>query len=181
MSKIENSTTSIDGLFLLSNHIFVDSRGIFKKVLSKDDFDTISLECNFVELYYTISKKDVIRGMHFQLPPMDYVKMVYVINGKILDVCLDLRRFSKTYGKYFSTVLSGGDDNYLYIPKGIAHGFAALEDNSVVHYAQTTGYSKNHDLGIRYDSFGFNWNIQNPIISDRDLSFPSLIDFSTMF
>jgi len=180
VAGIDYSTTSIDGLLVLSNQVFVDERGKFKKILSKDDFDALSLESNFAELYYSISKKNVIRGMHFQTPPMDHIKMVYVISGKILDVCLDLRRESMTFGKYFSCVLSGDDDKYLYIPKGIAHGFAALEDNSIVHYAQTTGYSKAHDFGIRYDSFGFNWNIESPIISDRDKSFPRLADFSTV-
>ena len=178
---MEYSKTFIDGLYILSNQIFTDQRGNFKKILSKDNFDSLSLENNFVELYYSISKKNVIRGMHFQQPPMDHVKMVYVISGKILDVCLDLRRESKTFGKYFFLELLGDDDKYLYIPKGIAHGFAALEDNSIVHYAQTTGYSQAHDLGIRYDSFGFNWDIENPIISDRDKSFPRLDDFTTEF
>jgi dTDP-4-dehydrorhamnose 3,5-epimerase/CDP-3, 6-dideoxy-D-glycero-D-glycero-4-hexulose-5-epimerase len=181
MPGIEYSPASIDGLFVLSNHIFTDARGSFKKVLSKDSFDALSLESNFVELYYSISRKDVIRGMHFQLPPMDHIKMVYVISGKILDVCLDLRSESKTFGKYFSCVLSGNDDTYLYIPRGIAHGFAALEDNSIVHYAQTTCYSKEHDFGIRYDSFGFDWNIQNPVISTRDKSLPRLAEFTTVF
>jgi dTDP-4-dehydrorhamnose 3,5-epimerase/CDP-3, 6-dideoxy-D-glycero-D-glycero-4-hexulose-5-epimerase len=141
----------------------------------------LSLESNFVELYYSINKKDVIRGMHFQIPPVEHVKMVYVITGKIIDVCLDLRHNSKTYGTYFSCVLSDADDMYLYIPKGIAHGFASLEDNTIVHYAQTTCYSKEHDCGIKYDSFGFDWNIQNPIISDRDRSLPCLSDFHTVF
>jgi len=173
--------TSIEGLLLLSNSIFVDQRGSFKKVLSKENFDVLSLESNFAELYYSINKKDVIRGMHFQMPPMDYIKMVYVISGKIIDVCLDLRHNSKTYCNYFSIMLSGNDSKYLYIPKGIAHGFAALEDNSIVSYAQTTGYSKNHDFGIRYDSFDFDWLIENPIVSERDRSFPQLSDFNTMF
>ena len=181
MPEIEYSTASIEGLFLLSSKIFVDDRGKFKKLFSKDDFDRLSLESNFAELYYSVSRKGVIRGMHFQLPPADHVKMVYAISGKILDVCLDLRSSSKTFGKYFSCELSGNDDKYLYIPKGIAHGFAALEDNAIVHYAQTTAYSKIHDFGIRYDSFGFSWNIENPIISDRDKSFPRLDDFSTVF
>ena len=181
MAIIECSPTFVDGLFLLSSQLFLDQRGCFKKLLSKDVFDTFSLESNFVELYYSINNKNVIRGMHFQLPPFDHVKMVYVISGKIHDVCLDLRYKSKTYGKYFSCILSGDDYKYLYIPKGIAHGFSSLEDNSIVHYAQTSGYSKNHDFGIKYNSFGFNWNIKNPIMSDRDKSFPNLADFVTNF
>jgi dTDP-4-dehydrorhamnose 3,5-epimerase/CDP-3, 6-dideoxy-D-glycero-D-glycero-4-hexulose-5-epimerase len=117
--------------------------------------------------------------MHFQIPPADHVKMVYVINGTIVDVCLDLRHGSKTFGECFNCTLSGNDDTYLYIPKGFAHGFASLEDNTVVHYAQTTCYSKEHDCGIKYNSFGFDWNIPNPIVSDRDNSFPALTDFDT--
>jgi dTDP-4-dehydrorhamnose 3,5-epimerase/CDP-3, 6-dideoxy-D-glycero-D-glycero-4-hexulose-5-epimerase len=181
MSVIKSSPTFLGGLFILSNHIFRDARGSFKKVLTKDDFEDLSLESDFAELYYSISKKDVIRGMHFQLPPMDHVKMVYVINGKIIDVCLDLRHSSRTFGKYFSCVLSGDDDNYLYIPSGVAHGFASLEDNTIVHYAQTTCYSKEHDFGIRYDSFGFDWHIERPVISERDATFPRLSDFDTVF
>jgi dTDP-4-dehydrorhamnose 3,5-epimerase/CDP-3, 6-dideoxy-D-glycero-D-glycero-4-hexulose-5-epimerase len=178
---IECVTTSIAGLFLLSNSLFYDARGCFKKVFSRDTFADLSLNIDFAESYYSISKKNVIRGMHFQTPPMDHVKLVYVIVGKIRDVCLDLRSDSKTFGKYFDCVLSGDAGNYLYIPKGIAHGFVSLEDNSIVHYTQTSCYSQEHDSGIRYDSFGFAWNVCNPIVSDRDKSFPDFADFHTEF
>jgi dTDP-4-dehydrorhamnose 3,5-epimerase/CDP-3, 6-dideoxy-D-glycero-D-glycero-4-hexulose-5-epimerase len=178
---IEATKTKFNGLYILSNKIHYDNRGSFKKLLSKDDFESMSLESNFSELYYSISKKDVIRGMHFQLVPKDHTKMVYVIDGSILDVCLDIRKKSKTYGQYFSIKLTGNDNTYLYIPKGFAHGFASLENNSIVHYAQTSCYSKEHDTGIRYDSFGFNWNIMNPIVSDRDKSFLNLCDLKTDF
>jgi dTDP-4-dehydrorhamnose 3,5-epimerase/CDP-3, 6-dideoxy-D-glycero-D-glycero-4-hexulose-5-epimerase len=181
MPVIEHSSTSIDGLVVLSNPIFHDVRGSFKKLLSKDAFDILSLECNFAELYYSVNKKDIIRGMHFQIPPMDHVKMVYVPAGKIIDVCLDLRHESKTFGNYFSITLSGNDDAYIYIPKGIAHGFVSLEDNTIVHYAQTSCYSQEHDYGIRYDSFGFDWGIRNPIVSDRDKLLPLFADFHTVF
>ncbi|AEF85343.1 dTDP-4-dehydrorhamnose 3,5-epimerase [Treponema primitia ZAS-2] len=178
---INKQTTSLPGLYILTNQIFYDSRGSFKKVFTETDFKSLSLESNFSELYYSINKKDVIRGMHFQVPPMDHVKMIYVITGKIVDVCLDLRQTSKTFGEYFSYTLSGNDADYLYIPKGIAHGFASLENNTIVHYAQTTCYSKEHDFGIKYDSFGFNWNIQDPIISDRDKVFSNFKDFDKVF
>ncbi|WP_010254906.1 dTDP-4-dehydrorhamnose 3,5-epimerase family protein [Treponema primitia] len=178
---IERQITPINGLYVLSNPVFHDSRGSFKKVLSKEVFDSLSLESNFTELYYSINKKNVIRGMHFQSPPMDHVKMVYVITGIIIDVCLDLRRTSKTFGNYFSYQLSGADDTYLYIPRGIAHGFASLEDDTIVHYAQTSCYSKEHDCGIKYDSFGLDWNIPNPIVSDRDKAFPDFSKFNTVF
>jgi len=115
--------------------------------------------------------------MHFQIPPEEHAKMVYCISGKILDVCLDLRKASPSYGKYVSWTFCGNDDNCIYIPKGIAHGFTSLEDNTIVHYAQTSCYSEQHDRGVRYDSFGFAWNIRKPIFSNRDKAFPSLIDF----
>jgi dTDP-4-dehydrorhamnose 3,5-epimerase/CDP-3, 6-dideoxy-D-glycero-D-glycero-4-hexulose-5-epimerase len=178
---IECMMTPINGLFLLSNPLFHDARGCFKKVFSRDIFAGLSLDTDFVEMYYSINKKNVIRGMHFQTPPADHVKLVYVIAGKIHDVCLDLRHNSKTFGKYFDRILSGDDSSYLYIPKGIAHGFASLQDNTIVHYAQTTGYSQEHDSGIRYDSFGFTWNIHEPVVSDRDKSFADFIDFHTEF
>jgi dTDP-4-dehydrorhamnose 3,5-epimerase/CDP-3, 6-dideoxy-D-glycero-D-glycero-4-hexulose-5-epimerase len=178
---IKVQSTPIPGLLILSNPIFSDTRGSFKKVFSKDYFDELSLDSNFVEIYYSISKKDVIRGMHFQLPPMDHIKMVCVIKGKILDVCLDLRRKSITFGKYFNIALSDNGDSYLYIPRGIAHGFASLEDNSIVHYAQTTCYSEKHDCGIRYDSFSFDWPVKSPVISERDRNFPDFRNWNTVF
>jgi dTDP-4-dehydrorhamnose 3,5-epimerase/CDP-3, 6-dideoxy-D-glycero-D-glycero-4-hexulose-5-epimerase len=181
VSVIGQITTPIDGLFLLSSSLLHDTRGCFKKVFSKDAFVEISLDTDFAELYYSISKKNVIRGMHFQTPPMDHVKLVYVIAGKIHDVCLDLRHSSKTFGKIFDCVLSSDDSNYLYIPKGVAHGFVSLEDDTIVHYAQTSCYSQEHDFGIRYDSFGFAWNVSNPIVSDRDKAFPNFADFHTEF
>jgi dTDP-4-dehydrorhamnose 3,5-epimerase/CDP-3, 6-dideoxy-D-glycero-D-glycero-4-hexulose-5-epimerase len=178
---VKKQETPVSGLFVLSNPIFRDNRGSFKKLLSKEDFSALSLESDFAELYYSVNKKDVIRGMHFQTPPTDHVKMVYVLSGKVLDICLDLRRSSKTFGQYFCSSLSGDDNNYLYIPKGIAHGFISLEDNTIMHYAQTTGYDKEHDCGIKYDSFGFDWNIKNPILSERDKTLPALADYETVF
>jgi dTDP-4-dehydrorhamnose 3,5-epimerase/CDP-3, 6-dideoxy-D-glycero-D-glycero-4-hexulose-5-epimerase len=177
----ECAITPLAGLFLLSNSLFRDARGCFKKVFSKDAFAELSLNTDFAELYYSVNKKSVIRGMHFQTPPADHVKLVYVISGKIHDVCLDLRAGSKTFGKYFDCMLSGNDRNYLYVPKGMAHGFASLEDNTIVHYAQTSRYSPEHDSGIRYDSFGFAWDMPDPVVSDRDKSFPGFADFHTVF
>ncbi len=168
---IEKTATNINGLFVLSNKIFSDKRGDFKKVFTASDFNTLNIDVEFKELYYSINKKNVIRGMHFQIPPEDHIKLVYCVQGSITDVCLDIRKNSKTYGSYFSIDLSGKSDTFLYIPQGIAHGFASREDNTIVHYAQTTCYSKEHDCGIHYNSFGYNWQIDNPIVSDRDRAF----------
>jgi dTDP-4-dehydrorhamnose 3,5-epimerase/CDP-3, 6-dideoxy-D-glycero-D-glycero-4-hexulose-5-epimerase len=178
---IEMKNTIISGLFILSNQIFTDARGSFKKLLSENDFSKLTLESNFAEIYYSVNNKDVIRGMHFQIPPMDHVKMVYVSSGKILDVCVDLRRNSNTFGKYFSITLTDSDELYLYIPKGLAHGFASLEDNTIVNYAQTSCYSKEHDFGIKYNSFGFKWPVNKPIISKRDMEFPDFENWNSVF
>jgi dTDP-4-dehydrorhamnose 3,5-epimerase len=178
---IQKEATRLPGLFILSNPILNDSRGTFKKVLSSDDFLFLDLAPKFLELYYSVNKENVIRGMHFQIPPSDYVKMVYVVRGRILDVCIDLRRGESTYGDCFAIELSGDDSQYLYIPKGIAHGFLSKEDGTIVHYAQSSCYSRGNDKGILYDSFGFDWGVKNPIVSERDKSFPTLLDYSSPF
>ena len=181
MKPINVITTSIDGLFLLETVNFQDSRGAFQKVFNADFFKQNGLECDFKELYYSVNNKNVIRGMHFQLPPHDHVKMVYVSKGKIIDVVLDIRKESATYGKYFSIELNGTEGKYLYIPRGMAHGFISLEDQSIVNYAQTSCYAPEHDCGIDRNSFGFKWPIDKPIVSVRDLTFPPLKDFNSPF
>lgn len=173
--------TEFEGLKIIETNNFQDERGLFHKYFSKDDFSSLGLDTDFKESYYSINKKNVIRGMHFQIPPADHTKLVYVISGKIIDVCLDIRKNSKTYGKCFSVELSGAVAKCIYIPKGFAHGFVSLEDNTCVHYMQTSCYNKECDKGICYDSFGYSWNITNPIVSGRDLTHPKLNDFQSPF
>ncbi|RXJ55307.1 dTDP-4-dehydrorhamnose 3,5-epimerase [Candidatus Marinarcus aquaticus] len=173
--------TPIEGLKILEPRVFEDTRGKFVKTFNQDFFKQNGLDLEFKETYFSISHKDVIRGMHFQTPPYDHVKVVYVPYGKILDVVLDIRKESKTYGEYFSTELSCENAKVLIIPKGLAHGFKSLEDNTNVTYMQTTGYAPNNDEGILYDSFGFDWECENPQCSQRDLAFKSFGEFETPF
>lgn len=173
--------TSLSGLKILESKIFEDSRGKFIKTFTKDFFNDNGLDIDIRETYYSISHKDVIRGMHFQTPPYDHVKLVYVPAGKIIDVVLDIRKNSPTFGKYFSYELSSDNGKVLIIPKGLAHGFKSLVDNTNVTYMQTTCYAPNNDGGIKYDSFGFDWDCDNPKLSDRDNSFPALSEFDTPF
>lgn len=173
--------TSIQGLKILEPRIFKDSRGKFIKTFTNDFFETQGLNINIQETYYSISHKDVIRGMHFQTPPYDHTKLVYVPQGKIIDVVLDIRKNSPTYGDFFSIELSAENGKTMIIPKGLAHGFKSLEDNTNVTYMQTSCYAPNNDGGIHYDSFGFNWETYNPKLSDRDLTFPSLDTFRSPF
>jgi dTDP-4-dehydrorhamnose 3,5-epimerase/CDP-3, 6-dideoxy-D-glycero-D-glycero-4-hexulose-5-epimerase len=173
--------TNFEGLFIIKHKVFTDARGLFVKTYNQLIFDKLGIDVEIKERYYSVSHKNVIRGMHFQTPPEDHIKLVTVISGKILDVVLDIRKSSPTYGKYFSIELESSVGKTIYIPKGFAHGFAALEDNTIVEYNQTTGYAPNNDAGIKYDSFGFDWGIASPIISERDDSFTSLSNFVTPF
>ena len=173
--------TNILGLKILKPRVFEDTRGKFIKTFNNDFFIEFGLDINIKEIYYSISHKDVIRGMHFQTPPFEHIKLVYVPAGKIIDVVLDIRKNSPTYGEFFSTELSSENAEVLIIPKGLAHGFKSLENNTNVTYMQTTVYSANNDDGIKYDSFGFDWNCNNQKLSDRDLSFKTLKEFDSPF
>jgi len=173
--------TNIVGLKILEPRIFEDSRGKFIKTFTDEFIKEQGLNIDIKETYYSISHKDVIRGMHFQTPPYGHTKIVYVPHGKIIDVVLDLRKNSPTYEKYFSLELSSENAKVLIIPEGLAHGFKSLQDNTNVTYMQTTTYAPNNDEGIKFDSFGFDWECRNPKLSDRDLSFQSLDEFKTPF
>lgn len=173
--------TYINGLKVVEPNIFEDNRGKFVKIFNDNFFKEFAIDIKIKESYYSISQKNVIRGMHFQLPPFDHTKIVYVPFGKILDVVLDIRKDSPTYGKVFSTELSGKNGKILVIPSGMAHGFKSLENNTNVSYLQTSIYCSMYDSGIRYDSFNFNWNCKGTIISQRDLTFCPFEEFNSPF
>lgn len=173
--------TKIQGLKIIEPKIFEDIRGKFSKTFSDEFFKDNDLDIEIKETYYSISHKDVIRGMHFQTPPYDHTKLVYVPAGKIIDVVLDIRKNSPTFGQCFSCELSGENGKVIIIPKGLAHGFKSLEDNTNVTYMQTTCYAPNNDGGIRYDSFEFDWDCESPKLSERDQSFSALAEFETPF
>lgn len=173
--------TRISGLKILKFGVFEDNRGSFIKTFNYNFLLEHGLDISIKETYYSISQRDVIRGMHFQTPPDDHIKLVYVPFGKILDVVLDIRKGSPTYGEYFDIELSSQNGEVLIIPKGLVHGFKSLQDNTNVTYMQTTCYAQDNDEGIKYDSFGFNWECEKPKISDRDLSFRSLDDLDSPF
>ena len=173
--------TGIDGLYVVEQDVSKDNRGSFVKNFNKDEFNANNLECDFKESYYTKSKEDVIRGMHFQTPPHDHAKLITVISGTILDVVLDIRKNSKTFGESFSIELSRENKKSLFIPRGLAHGFGVLSDIAIAYYNVTSVYNPSHDEGILYDSFNYEWPIQNPIISDRDLKFVEFNKFNSKF
>lgn len=177
--KIEN--TFIPGLKLIHLDKLRDKRGSFLKVFSDSLFKENGLSLTFSESYYTVSSKNVIRGMHFQAPPFEHTKLVYLNMGIIKDVVLDIRKESSTYGKYFSIRITEDEPIVVYIPAGCAHGFCSLQDNSMITYIQTSVYNAQSDSGIKWSSFGMDWEVKNPIISERDQSLPALCDFKTTF
>ena len=173
--------TPFDGLFILETLNYQDNRGCFQKIFNYDYFKDHGLDTDFQEFYFSISQKNVLRRMHFQLPPCEHTKLVYVSKGKIKDVVVDIRRKSQTYGHVFSTELDSVKGRYLYIPKGFAHGFLSLENDTIVNYAQNSCYSKQHDSGIIYNSIDFDWKVSKPIVSGRDLTFERLENFKSPF
>jgi len=175
------TSTKIAGVLLIEPRDLHDDRGAFVKVFHKDTFVEKNMATNFVESYYSTSKKNVIRGMHFQTPPQDHAKLVYVTQGSIVDVILDIRKGSPTFGEFIRLNLNTENHHAVYIPVGCAHGFLSLEDATSVTYLQTTMHSPQHDAGILFDSFGFDWGVTEPIMSTRDRAFQKLSEFVTPF
>jgi len=173
--------TELQGVYVIEQDVFKDQRGAFVKTFQSSLFATHGLECNFRENYYTKSREDVIRGMHFQTPPHDHAKLVTVIQGTIIDVILDIRRNSPTFGRHIEIELSRENRRSIYIARGFAHGFGTLSDTAIAYYMVTTEYAPEHDAGIHFDSFGYRWPIMKPIVSDRDSALPRFDRFITPF
>lgn len=167
--------TRIEDVYLIENAKFEDDRGSFVKVFNKSSFTDGELEYDFKESFYSSSSKGVLRGMHYQKPPDDHAKLVYVCEGEILDVALDIRKTSPTYGRSFATYLDANKTTSVYIGRGIAHGFLTCSERAIVTYLTSAEYAPESDCGIRWDSFNFDWgNERELIISNRDKGFPSL-------
>ena len=173
--------TSLDGCFQIDPFFAEDDRGTFVKRFHSESFSEVGLPTEWREEYYSSSRKGVLRGMHFQMPPHDHEKLVYCIHGRVLDVVVDLRTDSLTYGRYISVELDAALGAGLMIPKGMAHGFLALTDSALMAYKVTTTYAPKFDAGIRWDSFGFSWGLEQPILSERDRSHPAFADFVSPF
>ncbi|MCB9047534.1 MAG: dTDP-4-dehydrorhamnose 3,5-epimerase family protein [Chitinophagales bacterium] len=171
----------LNGAFVIDLPAFFDDRGSFVKTFHETTLAQHGIQFSLKESYFSLSKKDVIRGMHFQTPPHQHAKIVFCPQGAILDVIVDLRKSSATYGRYYAQELSGENHKAYYIPKGFAHGFKSLTDDAITYYLVSSEYSKEHDTGILYNSFGYDWEVDSPVISERDMSFPALSDWNTVF
>ena len=173
--------TEISDLFIVEHDIASDKRGVFAKIYKSTSSPPINFKGGVAECFYTMSRKDVIRGMHFQLPPHAQSKLVTAVTGEIEDVVLDLRKGSHTYLKTFCIRISNDAGFSIHVPVGLAHGFKALRDESIVLYLTSSSHNPESDYGIRYDSFGYDWKLHSPVVSERDLNLPMLKDFETPF
>lgn len=173
--------TGLPGCFAIKARVISDERGAFVKTYRQPDFEAFGLRTDWREEYYSSSREGVVRGMHFQLPPADHAKLVYCVSGAVLDVVVDLRSGSPTYGQYRRLTLSAENGTGLYIPTGCAHGFASISSVSTMFYKVTSVHSPEHDTGIAWNSFGFSWPFDTPLMSERDRGLPPLSSFDTPF
>ena len=173
--------TKLNGCLQVELPFFQDHRGDFIKTHQESAFENFGINFKCVEEFVSTSSKNVIRGMHFQIPPYDHEKMVYCLNGKVRDVVLDIRIGSETYGAFETFELDGNSPTALYIPKGFAHGFASLEDNSVMLYRVSSEHAAAADLGIHWSSFGCDWGVSEPIVSGRDEGHKQFYNFESPF
>ncbi|HLU16517.1 MAG TPA: dTDP-4-dehydrorhamnose 3,5-epimerase family protein [Edaphocola sp.] len=179
---MEFQELSLKDAFLITLPKFDDERGTFVKTFNAALFAAgADIAFDLQESYFSLSAKDVIRGMHFQMPPHEHAKIVFCPQGAILDVILDLRKDSPSYGQYEARVLSAENHQAYYIPPGFAHGFKSLDEGAMTFYLVSSGYHKASDTGILWNSFGFDWECQAPVLSPRDKSFVAFEDFQSPF
>jgi dTDP-4-dehydrorhamnose 3,5-epimerase len=177
----EVEQTAISGCYIIKPTVLTDNRGNFVKIYHEGAYIEHNLRFTLMEQYYSTSKKDVIRGLHFQAPPDDHVKLVYCTNGHVLDIILDIRNGSPTYGRHVAVNLNSEERHVIYIPKGLAHGFGVLSEEATMVYNLSTVYAPSNDKGIRWDSADIAWPVTSPIISERDKAFPLLKHFESPF
>jgi dTDP-4-dehydrorhamnose 3,5-epimerase len=167
--KIEK--TKIDGLLIIHPNVFPDERGYFFEAYQKERFNDAGLILEFVQDNISKSVKGTVRGLHYQVGDFAQGKLCEVLYGKVLDVAVDIRFGSPTFGKYVSVELSDENHNQFWLPPGFAHGFSVLSDEAIFHYKVTKFYSKKNERSIIYNDkdLGINWMTDNPVVSEKDL------------
>ena len=173
--------TFIEDLLIIEPQLFKDERGFFYESYNKNNLD---IDIDFVQDNESKSYKGVIRGLHFQAPPFEQTKLVRCVSGNILDVAVDIRTNSKTYGKSFSVELSSENNKQLFIPKGFAHGFQVLSETAIVNYKVDGFYNPDSDSGLIWNDkdLSINWSIDvKPILSVKDLKLMSFRELKSPF
>lgn len=172
--KIEE--TSLTNVKLIKPKVYGDQRGHFLEAYRQDLFKKYGIELEFVQDNISTSKKNTLRGLHYQLPPASQAKLIMVVQGKILDVAVDLRENSPTFGESFSTELSSENRHMLLVPTGFAHGFSVLSDEATIYYKCNDYYNKELERGVRWNDpkLNIDWKVDDPILSEKDKEQPLL-------
>ena len=177
--------TAIDGVVIIEPRVFNDARGYFFESFSQREFDEKVCPIQFVQDNESMSTYGVMRGLHFQRPPFTQSKLVRCVKGRVLDVAVDIRKGSPTYGQHVAVELSEDNHRQIFIPHGFAHGFVVLSDVAIFQYKCDNYYAPQADGGISIldDSLGIDWQIpmDQAILSDKDLKHPCLKDFDSPF
>ncbi len=178
--KIEE--TSLKDALVITPVVYTDDRGYFLESYNKSKLEN-SLQVEFVQDNESLSQKDVLRGLHFQKPPYAQDKLVRVILGSVLDVIVDLRNGSATYGKHYKIILSAENKKQLFVPKGFAHGFLVLEDHTIFSYKCSNYYHQASEVSLDWNDthFGIDWGIDNPNLSEKDKNAQNFANFTTPF
>lgn len=181
--KIEK--TFIKDLLIVEPTIFGDERGYFFESYSKTKFENLDIHINFVQDNQSFSKRGTLRGLHYQNPPFAQTKLVRVLEGEIIDVAVDLRKDSATYGKVFSVLLSSENKKQLLVPQGFAHGFSVISETASVMYKCDQFYNKASEGGIRFDdsSLNIDWgmDLKDVIVSEKDQKLPFIDNCNSLF
>ena len=173
----------IEGLLVIKPDVFEDQRGYFFESFNEEKFRQLGIDEKFLQDNESKSGKGVLRGLHFQVPPFQQGKLVRVIKGAVLDVAVDLRKSSPSYGQWASIELSEKNKWMYWIPAGFAHGFLTREDNTIFFYKCTQVYRRESELGILWNDSDLNiqWGIRNPLISDKDKVAQRFVEFDSPF
>ena len=171
---MEYKSTNIKGVYIIEPRVFNDARGYFFEAFKQSDFDKNIGHINFIQDNESKSSYGVLRGLHYQKGNFSQAKLVRVISGKVLDVAVDLRKSSETFGKYIMVELSGENHRQFFVPRGFAHGFLVLSDEAVFSYKVDNDYAPNEEASIRFDDpqLGIEWPVKgvDVVTSDKDLN-----------
>ena len=180
---MEIKEEKIKGVYSIFPRVFGDERGYFFESFNKERYSAIISDFSFVQDNESYSGKNVVRGLHFQVPPFDQGKLVQVSRGKAIDIAVDIRKSSPSYGQHIKVVLCSKQKNQLWIPPGFAHGFCSLEDDTVFYYKCTNYYSPQHERSILWndETLNIDWGIIDPIVSEKDKKGLIFSDFISPF
>ena len=174
--------TEINDVILITPRVYKDERGYFMESYNQKKVDKL-IKDQFVQDNESVSGRNVLRGLHLQLPPYEQAKLIRVVKGSVLDVAVDLRKNSTTYGKHFKHLLSGENKKQLYIPKGFAHGFLSLEDDTILYYKCSNYYHADSEYSIAWNdpSLAIDWGVIDPILAEKDRLAENFATFENPF